>query len=350
MIELSKYESLDDFLEQNLPIDLSRSKVNNTLYGFNTNLNEGANIYSVSESRGYVFFTRPQLNLSTPNIINVPKFRSLSNESEDSVHRFVRCTLDPYLYKNKIKSSLVDDENPFISIMTNSISSMSAWPDPVLSSHVSKKTNRGAEWSIGDGILEINESFDIDCVFTNTVMEPILHLADTWLTYISSVLEDTARPYIGMVSDNEIDYNTRIYRIILDVTGRRVSKIAAVGAAYPVSCPMGEYFSYNAENYLSDKSKEVSVRFKCTVAMYNEDILIDEFNRHSMIFNPSVRNMLTGKPHSLVKITDSDMLVSLSNRVYPLINRRTLELEWWIEKSNPRYIKRKSLTGGKNDQ
>jgi hypothetical protein len=70
--------------------------------------------------------------------------------------------------------------------------------------------------------------------------------------------------------------------------------------------------------------------------MYNDDILIREFNLTSAIFSKAVRDKLEGKANNLVKIPIA-LLDIFNNRGIPLINENTLELEWWINKNSLTY-------------
>ena len=141
---------------------------------------------------------------------------------------------------------------------------------------------------------------------------------------------------MDMIAANEIDYNTRIYRLVLDESKRFVTKIAATGASFPLNVPTGKFFDYSDENKYNLQTKDINIRFKCMGAMYNDDILIKEFNEVSAIFNSDVRNLLNNKSHSLAEIPN-ELLKYVNNRGYPIINKDTYELKWYISKSSATY-------------
>lgn len=344
-VDTKNIKSLDDFFTLTQNLGSSDKAVSNNLFGLSNDGVKGI-LPENRDSYGMVFFTRPQLNLSKNNIMNIRKMYSLLNNDPNSIHRYVRCMLDPRLAAFKIgdgtgaldtaESTLVNNELPFISVLSNNIKSMSGWPDVALPTFTSKEGIRKEQWSIGDGAIEIYESFDIDCTFKNMKDEPITMLMDTWVNYIAQVFEGNISPYMDMIVENEIDYNTRIYRLVLDETKRYVKKIAATGASFPLNVPSGKMFDFTDENKYNDQTKEINIRFKCNGAMYNDDILIQEFNKTAGIFDPEIRNLIHGKEHNLEKIPES-LLSVFKHRGTPLINKSTLELEWWINKNSLTY-------------
>jgi len=129
----------------------------------------------------------------------------------------------------------------------------------------------------------------------------------------------------------EIDYNTRIYRIVLSEDNRRVTKIAATGASFPLNVPSGNAFDLNSDEVYSD-DKEMTIRFRCLGAMYNDDILVMEFNEHASMFNPNMKLLNEGKlNHGLLKLDSTNKMVN-KHRGYPRIDPNTMELEWWVTK------------------
>jgi len=344
-IDTNKITSLDDFYTLTQQLGSGDKAISNNLYGISSNGVKGV-LPENRDSYGLVFFTRPQLNLSKKNIMNIRKMYSLLNNDPNSIHRYVRCMLDPRLETVKVGantadldtagSTLVNNELAFIPVFTNNIKSMSGWPDVALPTFTSKEGLRKEQWTIGDGAIEIYDSFDLDCTFKNMKDEPITMLVETWVQYIAQVFEGNMSPYIDMIAENEIDYNTRIYRLVLDETKRYVKKIAATGASFPVNVPTGKMFDFTDENKYNTQTKELNLRFKCVGALYNDDILIREFNNTAGIFNPEIRKMANGYVHNLDKIPES-LLTVLNYRGIPYINEETLELEWWIDKNSLSY-------------
>jgi len=326
--------------------------LSNNLYGLNHQQVKGL-LPENRDSYGLTFFTRPQLNLQNANLRNVRQFYNLLTNKKDSVQRFVRATLDPRLaFSQVVKdadantqiigqgakvTNLVDRNMAFIPVLTNTIKSMSGWPDVVMPSFTSKSGLKKEQWSIADGSIEIFEAFDLDVNFRNIKDEPIIMMMQTWLTYMAQVFEGNISPYMDFITENEIDYNTRIYRIVMDESKRYVKKIAATGASFPINVPSGKFYDYNDATKYNDQTKEINIRFKCMGAMYNDSILVKEFNETGAIFNPDIRKLLNGDNSHNLELIPYDLLERLNHRGYPIIDIDTMELTWWISKDSLTY-------------
>lgn len=363
-LSLDSFDTIDRYIRTTQPLGSPARALTNNLYGINHRNVKGI-IPENRDSYGLVFFTRPQLNLSSGNLRNIRKFYSLLTTNNKSIHTYVRCMLDPRLalpdggytgIKNtmgltpderndeklmrevsklygpkQIQSPLVDEKLGFIPILTNSIKSLKGWPDITLPTFTSKEGLKREQWSIADGAIDIYESFDLDCTFRNIKEEPLILMFETWLRYMALVFEGMIGPYMDFMIENEIDYMTRIYRLVLDESKLFVKKIAAVGAAFPVNVPNGTFFDYEDTEKYNQGAKDINIRFKCMGAEYNDDILIKEFNAVSKIFNPFIETEITNK--TLVKVP-FNLLELFNNRGYPIIDPQTLELCWYVYKDS----------------
>ena len=352
---VGEYKSLDEFFRKTNLTGSFQTVITDTVRSIN---HKGVKkpLPANNDTIGYTFFTRPLLNLSTANVRNKTELYGLLNTNTTSVHSMVRNTLDPLLaydqtsiheasrvsgvelhtLKNTgqkaISSPLVDKHLAFIPVLTNSIKTISGWPDIVLPTYTSKSGVRKEQWSMADGSIDIYESYDLDATFINFNSEPIMLMVGTWLTYMASVFDGTLSPYVWMIINNELDYNTRIYRLVLDSSKTFVKKIAATGASFPLNVPSGKFFDFSSESNFGTQTNDINIRFKCNGALYNQDSVIDDFNETSAIFNTDIANLLDGKEHNLVKLV-GDNLDFADNHAYPIINTSTLELEWWVFKS-----------------
>lgn len=335
-------DSLDTFLILTQSIG-SMSKANtNVLYNIN-NVNGKAIIHPNKDNYGLAFFSRPQLNLTASNLRNSRLLVDYLTLNNKSVLAYARNVLDPRIcYASNtnelpIQSPLLDPLSAFIPVFTNTLTSMSGWPDPILPSYTSDKGVRGEQWGIADGTTEIYEAFDITCNFKNMHNEPITHILNLWTKYISGVFEGVLVPYIDMIRENEIDYNTRIYRLVLDETKTFVKKIGCTGASYPSVNPLGKFFDYTDSEVYNNQTKTIDVRFNCFGACYNDPITVHEFNMLVGIFNPEMRKLyFEEKSHNMDKVP-LGALDALNYRAYPLINTNNMELEWWVNKNSKRY-------------
>ena len=356
-------KSLDSILE-NLPIGSVERAIGNNLYGINYRQTGNA-VPRAKDGYGFAFFTRPQLNLSTLNVTNYRGFYNLLTQNSASYQRFTRLMLDPRIGYNRDKTCpFVDEMNPFISVLTNNIVSMSGWPDLTAPVYTSATGLYGEEHSMVDGVTNHYEAFDIDATFRNTRGNPLLYFFYIWIKYQTLVFEGILNPYFDMISENEIDYNTRIYRIITDPNKRYVTQIGCSGASFPVNVPTGNLFDLNTDTPMNTRNSELNIRFRCMGFLAFEDIVKYWFNQTVAMFNPSMRKVLEHDmdnygdlatredPAWVYEIPGSDYvkvpymlgmaaelqgidsgLLPVNHRATPFINLHTNELEWWVSRN-----------------
>lgn len=360
--ELVINSSIDQMMAS-MPIGSVNKAIGNNLYGINFR-QTGNPVPRAKDMYGFTFFTRPQLNLTRLNISNYRGFYNLLTDNNVSYQAFTRLMLDPRLQRQgKLKCPFVDPNNAFIPILTNNIQSLSGWPDLTVPTYTSASGQYGEEHSIVDGVTNHFESFDLDVTFKNTKGNPLIYFFYTWIKYQTLVFEGILNPYMDMISENEIDYNTRIYRVVLDQQKRYVNYIAATGASFPINVPTGSLFDFNVDTPFNTKNSEVNIRFRSLGFISFEDILKLEFNKTMSIFNLDMRKILEHDleeksdelkarsdgtvvyripgsnlvklPHLLAMSMDtsifSNNFFNVNHRSYPYINLTTNELEWWID-------------------
>ena len=310
----------------------------------NTNTIVGDNFYGINHRKlapaipinrdyfGLVFFTRPRMNLTTENLQRVRKMIPLLSSQDTSIQRILRCYLDPQLgygigTNQIIQTSMVDNQCAFIPMLTNQALTVSGWPDLTLPTFTSVEGIQKEVFGIGDGVTDFNGEFVLTATFRNQPGDPITLLFFYWLHYISLVHEGVIVPYPDMIIENEIDYQTRIYRLVLDATKTKVQGIAITGASIPVSDPTGAKFNYEHDSPLNRSNDQVSITFNCYGVQYYDDILIDEFNRTVQTFNNSMRDQTRETSNKLLKLSELQLF---NYRGYPRINPNTYDLEWWV--------------------
>lgn len=341
-----------------------RRAIFNNLYGINAK-GTGNAVPREKLSPGFTFFTRPQLNLTTFNISNYRGFYNLLTEVETSYQRFTRNTLDPRLAYNGLRCPLVDKTNAFIPFLSNNLTSMSGFPDLTAPTYSSESGLYGEEMSFVDGVTNHYESYDIDATFKNLKGSPLLYFFYTWVKYQTLVFEGILNPYLDMVTENEIDYNTRIYRITLDQQRRYITYMGCTGASFPISVPTGSVFDYSTDKPFNGSTADFNIRFRCMGFTPFEDLVKYKFNQTQAIFNPDIRKLLeydmSGPydstrlreepdrayeipgcnyikvPHYLISKLDSTLTdnqhYNLNHRSIPYCNLATGELEWFCDKS-----------------
>lgn len=344
--------SLDEYLKYT-SIGSLKDAGSNSLYGFKRSPGM-APIPRNNDDQGYCFFTRPQLNLQTGNLINNRIFYPYltpGSDAEDTIQRFARCTLDPRLMRNVDKdieykkSSLVDKSNGFIPILTNSLKTMTGFAPLQVKEWSSKAGLYGEEYSIVDSSLENFSKGTMSCTFVNTRADPIVHIFYLWLWYMTLEFEGFVVKYPDFYSENTIDYMSRIYRLNLDSNRRVVTKIAATGVCYPTSLDVHEFFDYDSSKRHNEATNELSVSFTFLGQTFLDDLLIYDFNRVSSIFTDKAidkpkkenRKTVNGLTYYEVSKGERELIKIppvltrlMENRGTPYIDTNTYELEWWV--------------------
>lgn len=336
-----------DRLMTALPIGQVSSAIGDSFYGLNHRQQPGA-LPINKDFHGLAFFTRPRLNLTTENIRAVRLMTPLLTSEPASLQRIIRCLLSPDLARLDIGSPFVDRQQAFIPVLTNNLISMAGWPDLEAPQFTSQQGVYKEAFSIVDGLVVNYTTYDITANFRNLPGDPISALFLIWLHYMSNVFVGSMVPFPDMIVQNEIDYNTRIYRLILDATKTRVTAIAACGAAFPWSVPYGAKFNFDAQAPVNRWDEQITINFRCMGVMYQDDILIDEFNSTVAMFNDQMeqknfsaqRARVAGGSYDIrwsnryLMQVPMDALGVFNNRGYPRIDPDTYELQWWVSKED----------------
>lgn len=346
----TKYENFLNLINSHSGSGSPRVAGYNAMYGLN-NLSSADRIQGLNKDKmGYVFFTRPQLNLSDSNILmdvsGIIRNIKVTHENSNLIQNAVRCYLDPRLMvpngndNRRLHCDLINNENPFISILSNSCLSLSGWPDKVTPTFESAEGARGEVHSMIDGSRDYLQSFDLDATFMNFEDSCVHMLFNVWGEYGSQVFEGTMYPYIDFLVNNEIDYNTRIYRFVMDHTDTYIKQFFACGAAYPITTSESKFADYDSTKFYNI-NKDINVRFRCLGAEYNRPITLLEFNMTVAAFNSSIMRCIRAgqKPYEnnsygLIKVTNEYRKI-FNYKAIPYINLETNELCWIIDQNDP---------------
>lgn len=323
-------DNLDAIL-RNTPSGAISSAIGDSLYGINHRSTPNA-IQINKDFYGLTFFTRPRMNLTSDNVRPVRQLGPLLTNEPASLQRIIRCLLDPQLASgrggNIYTSPFVDPHQAFIPMLTNHLLSMNGWPDVVAPTHTSQDGAYKEAFSFVDGVTDIYSTYDITANFRNIPGDPITTLSLIWTHYMSHVFRGTMVPYPEHIVENELDYMTRIYRLVLDSSKSRVQKIGACGAAFPINSPIGGAFDFASDRPIHPgNDNQISLTFRCMGAMYQDDILIWEFNKTVETFNTLMSDL--NRESNMVKIPTA-ALVLFNNRGYPHIDTESYELQWWV--------------------
>lgn len=304
-----------------------------TLSFFGHNMHNGGIAVSPNhDNQGLVFFTRPSMNLSYNNVLPHRKLHYLLSPLPLSNGRAIRAYLDPWGANNDpstVGSPMVNNRNPFIPLLDNLLESLSGWPDTVVDSYVSEPGYLREQWGMIDGTDKIYTSYDLSATFRNIKGDPLIPMFRAWTSYASLVYQGQMVPYPEYLLNNEIDYQTRIYRFILDESRRYVNNCACTGAGYPVSLPDASRFDYTRNEPVQESAKQLQISFKCFGAMYDDIWVIEAFNRTVSSENLKMDDTL--RANTMVKLSVDERRI-YNYWAYPRVNPTTMEFEWWVDK------------------
>lgn len=317
--------------------NLSSAQTDN-IRGLNVNVN-GTPAPANKDNFGYTFFTRPDLNLSYDNLGADRMLSPLMTSDVNSMARALRALLDPRQAKSDQISNLIDPDMAFFPMLSNNLLSLSGWPDLTVDAYTSKEGTSKEAYSMVDGTTNIFNTFDLTASFRNIQGDPITLLFAIWCRYETLVYEGELVPYFDNILENTKDYETRIYRFVLDQTKTKVQKMAACGAAFPMASPLGSAFNYSSEENYNQDNAQLSIPFRCQGANYMDPIIIKEFNatveywclamktgnRHALM--TKISKNLNYPPYGMIGVS---LLNVLSHKVYPRVEPATMEMEWWV--------------------
>lgn len=316
------------------PLGPLSSNLVNTVYGINHRQTQLALPFN-KDGYGLTFFTRPRLNLTTDNLRFVRQMLPLLNTEPRSIQRIIRCTLDPLLEYpetnnvrvKSISSPYVDGLNVFIPLLTNLCLTVAGWPDYMVEKFTTPAGHYREEHSMVDSSIDIRNSFELSASFRNVPNNPVTLLFFFWIYYASKVFEGELLPYGSSVFETEIDYNTRIYRLILDQNKRYVQSILSTGASFPLNAPIGALGNFDTSQPFNDANDNVNIRFECMGMEFNDPIQITEFNDSVSALNPGMAEEFRDEYYIAIPY---QVLSFFNMRGYPRINPKTMELEWYI--------------------
>lgn len=333
--------SIKDVLSRTANGDPSRA-ITETLWGLNHR--SLANSIPINKDYyGLVFFTKPDLRLDNRSLSRFPNFSPMLTTSQNSIPRAIRAMLD-FRHDTHNEESypcgLIDPKQAFIPLLTNTITSMSGWQDVELPYYTSDAGVYGEQISFADGIAQIYRCFDITANFRNIPGDPITMFFYYWVLYAAAVFEGALSPYPDNIATNTIDYQTRIYRLVLDPSKRFVQKIAS-SIAFPTTVPTGTAFNFEIDQPIN-RNDQIHINFRAIGCEYYHDMLIHDFNRTVCIANNDMFD--DQRTNAGLMVVPPEYIYLFNYAGYPRINPFTGELEWWVYQEDF-----KALTGEGNN-
>lgn len=322
--------TVDDIFRE-LGFGSNKSRLTSLVWGFDHE-SIGTNLDLPRDEYGMVFFTKPRLNLSYDNLFMDRVLSPMASRNPLSVPRIVKAYLDPVsAIVGKLGSPIVDNNNPFISILSTACTSLSGWPDLYAKTYTSKPGLYGQTWSKPDGPAKFYEAFPITGTFNSGISDIVGEIFHKWVIYSLLVNDGTVQPYIDYIISNRMDFNTRIYVIVLDSQRRYVKRVTCCGAAYPQFTNTGMDGNYTRDSPFKEENQQIQIQFTAMGAFYRDMIAAYAFNRSVVDWMPAMHDKY--RKAQMVQLKPPYKR-QMNNMGYPRINPLNSELEWWVRKED----------------
>jgi hypothetical protein len=356
-----------DSVFRNAQLGLINKSISQTMTGLRTT-HKRINTPTAKDNHGYVFLTKPQLNLSMSNIMRYRPFMPLLNKNKASLGAWIRGTLDPRwarvgdraVYLNKLvteseetdypagekdsytlplvngtgrmdvpeddHASQVDVYSPFINIITNNVVQISGFPDIDMPVFTGEPNRIGSSFQMIDGVENLNMPVDITMTIQDLIGDPVFNLFRTLSLYPGRIYGNQMMRYPDFILEDALDYNIRLYRLIIAADGETIHHIGSTMPAFIQGVAIGHHFDYSLDTpYREDNL--VNVRLMGSGVIYDDPILIDDFNVTVMYANKRMRGNKDG-----MTLIPKELVPQFSyERVYPFIDPLSFKLQWWTE-------------------
>ena len=315
----------------------SDSAISSTLKGLDI-FNNPSPAQQTHEQHGLVFFTRPMLNLSYHNTSNEPTLTPLMTREKTSLGAYVRAMLDPLnnLKNPDFNCPLVDSENAFIPLLSNTLETLSGFQDPMIQTWTSAAGMLRQAYTLPDSTNDVFEPVDLSATFRNIRGNFLGYLFHVWQTYIGRALQGRIDSHPVFYQHNAVDYGTRIYSLGLDQTRTFVQEISCGGMSYPLTNPAGARSNYNRDEVLNREVDTMNQSFRTMGLFYYHPGYMYDFNETTGLLRPYFNDPAQRDKHYRVLWPKEYKLFTY--QAFPRINPRTARLEWWISREKYRKI------------
>lgn len=294
---------------------------------------------------GLSFVTRPQLNLADDNIKRSERLKVLMKGGQYSIASYIRGILDErWGAANKVVG--LNNLMPFIPVLTEYLKTSTGFGDLQMQIKTTEPGIRDQVYQRVDSKLEENGLFTMSQTYFNPKPSIIPALFQFWESYISEVTsgDRLVSPRFKYLFGNRIDFDCRIYHLIMGADGEFLSHIFATVQSIPVTFPAGSQANIdNTQNTLRGEGQDdFSVQFSSTAMRFNEDGLISSFNDHSYNYNPNLRPQVRDRFFRMLQPSEYQ---AYNYGAYPLllgvrndrrggvgIGRDGIKLTWWVHK------------------
>lgn len=280
---------------------------------------------------GLAFVTRPLLNLSDSNVIKHPQLAPLYRPQKNTHMAYIKGLLDPKWGRaNSGLSDTLDPLYPWMSPLTNLLKVSSGFPDLSLAVGKSGGGFRKEVYQWANGVLKVNYDFEMRQSYYTPKPNILPYIFEAWVHYIEAVTlgDEGLEPYPEALIENYLDYDCRIYHMILNKNMRNIEWLFCNASCFPTTFPSGAFSTIDrTQNTLRGQGQdELEIGFSCVGFRFGNIRIADMFNRTTLKFNPGMHPAVRDTTYR--KLDFSEYFAG-GYAAIPWININTMELEQW---------------------
>lgn len=294
---------------------------------------------------GFSFVTRPQLNLTDENILKSERLQSLYGVSQYSMGAYVRGILDErWGAANQVVG--LNNKMPFIPVLTGYLKSSTGFGDLQMQIQTSAPGIRDQVYQRVASKLEENGQYTMSQTYWNPRPSLIPAIFQTWEDWISEVTSGDRQlsPRDTYLFGNRIDFDCRIYHLILNKDTEFLEHIFATVQSIPNTYPAGSQANIDTTQTSArgEGQDDFTVQFSSTGMRFNELGLIKAFNDHSFMYNPGLKPGVRDRYYrKLARNELQQYAYGAYPLLLPVVNQRAsndspgrtgIALTWWVER------------------
>lgn len=237
-----------------------------------------------TEKVGLTFITRPKLNLSKTSLRQSAIMATLATLDSRSLPFSIRCMLDTeFCFRPENRnfvadSPFVNGESPFIIPLTNTLQSISGWPDFVVDTETSEGGFFSEDQTIAKGSDFLNRTYDLTLTFRDIQGGYVMALMLYWIYWIALAARGIVTAYPQDISARRLSYTCSIYRFVLDPSMKTITKWAKATGCFPRALPIGNSFNVSEGETFLSSNMSFSIPFTVNHVEYMDPRIFQDFN------------------------------------------------------------------------
>lgn len=258
------------------------------------------------EMPGLTFFTRPRLCLQSSNLRNNPVMAPLDTANPESMAFAIRALLDTNLanldgkncakFTNAIENSpLLNPECPWFIPLTNSLVSISGFPDFNLEIETTEGGYHAEQQKYAIGADNFNRGTALNLTFREMPGGVISAIFFYWLEYIRCVTRGDMLAYPDDIDGQILNYTISIYSFNMDPSMQYITRWVKCTGCFPKSLTLGAFMNKSSGNYTQEEVKQITINFEVNKVEYMKPYCLLDFNTLAKRYCPVIDTLPDGK-------------------------------------------------------